>query len=479
MNSQPGEEQLVVQKKSSKYLVVMLFLFGISALGLSGYFWNRQMTMKQREQVGYEQEAFVPPPSPTLEELPAFSDQLSKIFVLGGLTKDPVSGYDRATNSGEFYSFKENRWSPLPPMNERRSHMAVAALGSKVYVFGGGGEITTPTTTVEEFDTATNRWTVKRPMPNARLYAQAVSIRGEVYVFGGQGSSTEVFTALDIYNPETDTWRAGAPLPISNNIYTQPCATVADLMYCPGIGEYGYTLVYHPDSNSWTSLATQNRDNLVHTWTSNDKKLYGTLFSDTAMSLYEYDLSTDSMKVKPLFGSLEPFYSGYGLVAVGDYVVVAGGSYRGGNAVKDAYVTHIHRSFSWLKIAPLLIERTSAGTVVVQSGYSESSQSNGSIAGTVVDNGTPMANIRVELQMIDQERGNDASELIASTQTDSKGRYAFKGLRGNEKYSVRVADLEQGGFFLPMYKGMQSVVLQEGQEISDYDYDYSRPMGNP
>jgi hypothetical protein len=80
------------------------------------------------------------------------------------------------------------RWESLMPMPSKRGGMGVAALGKKIYTFGGEWEVNGTTgvfNNVEIYDTLSNSWTVEKPMQAGRHGFGAATIGDVVYLVGG------------------------------------------------------------------------------------------------------------------------------------------------------------------------------------------------------------------------------------------------------------------------------------------------------
>jgi hypothetical protein len=97
--------------------------------------------------------------------------------------------------------------------NERVFHCA-AAVGGKIYVFGGvrgGWQVNTvDVTDVDVYDPATDTWANKERMRAPRGMAVAAVVNGRVYVFGGivGDLSGSPGNTADVYDPATDSWKA-------------------------------------------------------------------------------------------------------------------------------------------------------------------------------------------------------------------------------------------------------------------------------
>src|ERR1700680_3764583 len=105
-------------------------------------------------------------------------------------------------------------WSLGPPLPTARTEVAVATVGSRIYVIGGSGSGNVDQAVNEEYDTATQKWRERARIPQGMNHIGAVGYAGKVYTFGGfdQLDQSPVADAY-VYNPPTNRWSAIAPLP--------------------------------------------------------------------------------------------------------------------------------------------------------------------------------------------------------------------------------------------------------------------------
>ncbi len=149
-----------------------------------------------------------------------------KIYVIGGVEVVPGSkdgvihlGHNawpsHAVGTNEEYDIATNSWRERSPMPTARNHLAVAAVGGKIYAIGGrlgsGFSITaSPTDLVEEYNPATNIWgnvMARMPTPSSGL-AWGV-YKGCVYVSGGEIQTwqyTGVFRFVEAFDPALNEW---------------------------------------------------------------------------------------------------------------------------------------------------------------------------------------------------------------------------------------------------------------------------------
>ena len=93
-----------------------------------------------------------------------------KIYVTGGRNQDESS-----VNSAYVYDPQANAWTQLASMGNARQDHASAAVGGKLYVFGGfdNGE---RLSTAEVYDPASDSWAQVTNLTSARSYFVAAAL---------------------------------------------------------------------------------------------------------------------------------------------------------------------------------------------------------------------------------------------------------------------------------------------------------------
>jgi N-acetylneuraminic acid mutarotase len=149
-----------------------------------------------------------------------------KIYVIGGVEPAPGPKEEvirlglntwpsHAVGTNEEYDIATNTWRERSPMPTARNHLAVAAVGGKIYAIGGrvGSAFvlsSSPTDIVEEYNPATNMWgnvMARMPTPSGGL-AWGV-YKGCIYVSGGEMQSwqmTGVFRFVEAFDPALNQW---------------------------------------------------------------------------------------------------------------------------------------------------------------------------------------------------------------------------------------------------------------------------------
>ena len=90
-----------------------------------------------------------------------------KIYVTGGIKYRPAMG-STTVNSAYVYDPQADAWTQLTSMGTVRARHASAAVGGKLYVFGGCGAGTPRLSTAEIYDPASDSWAQVTGLTSAR-----------------------------------------------------------------------------------------------------------------------------------------------------------------------------------------------------------------------------------------------------------------------------------------------------------------------
>ena len=129
-----------------------------------------------------------------------------KVFLFGGL--------DRRSEASDFSAVLDTssgKWRQLPPLPEARYSHTVTLHDGLIYVIGGEGA-QGPVEAVDIFDPGTGEWSTGAPMPRARGSHDAVSAGGAIYVLGGWLDSGPT-DLVQTYDPDIERWVVADPLP--------------------------------------------------------------------------------------------------------------------------------------------------------------------------------------------------------------------------------------------------------------------------
>jgi N-acetylneuraminic acid mutarotase len=182
-----------------------------------------------------------------------------KIYALGGY---PATRVYVATV--QVYDARADRWAYGPPLPRPLHHPMAAAVGGRLYVFGGEVSATGVANqgiyldTVFAFDPPTGAWTQKASMPTARSAGATAVVDGKVYVAGGRPPRGHDFA---VYDPAADAWTPLPDLPTQRNHLA--AAAVDGKVYVVG-GRFGGGVgsemteiveVYDPARGAWARAA--------------------------------------------------------------------------------------------------------------------------------------------------------------------------------------------------------------------------------
>ena len=150
--------------------------------------------------------------------------------------------------------------APIP--NGIVQSTAVAAGSGNLYLIGGGTGFG-PDTRIDQvwaFDPSANGWSRKADVPSPGVgtnFGAAAALGGRIYVFGGINSPQGfpvAHRALWIYNVATDTWSRGSDLPIEN--FGAAVAVLGGQIYLAyGSGFFTQTWRYDPATDTYTRRA--------------------------------------------------------------------------------------------------------------------------------------------------------------------------------------------------------------------------------
>ena len=87
-----------------------------------------------------------------------------------------VDGQERGLNSGYVYDPQADTWTQLASMGIARRRHASAAVGGKLYVFGGLGAASVRLSTAEIYDPASDSWAQGPSLTSARQYLVAAAL---------------------------------------------------------------------------------------------------------------------------------------------------------------------------------------------------------------------------------------------------------------------------------------------------------------
>lgn len=169
-----------------------------------------------------------------------------------------VPGGFGGLTSFEAYDPLNDSWTELAPMPEPAHHMMVAGHSGKVYVFGGGPDLSwQATASVHVYDPAEGMWTAGGAMPERRMSGEAVSLGDFIYLVGGTGGTT----ALLRFDPAEDAWSV-LPGPSQAREHVAAVAFNGELWVIGGrwggTGALATVEIFDPASGAWRAGPEMN-----------------------------------------------------------------------------------------------------------------------------------------------------------------------------------------------------------------------------
>ena len=174
-----------------------------------------------------------------------------EIWVFGGMTGDRGTRLDTI----EIYDPRDEDWRFFDQtMPEGLASFETAAIGDKVYVFGGLDSDSRASDFSAVLDTSSGKWRDLPPLPVPR-YSHTVTVHERlIYVIGGEGDNTPVET-VDIFHPDTGAWSTGAPMPEARG--SHDAVSAGEVIYVLGgwlgAGPTDLVQTYSPASDRWAT----------------------------------------------------------------------------------------------------------------------------------------------------------------------------------------------------------------------------------
>ena len=146
-------------------------------------------------------------------------------------------------------------WERVASLSQRRSYIAAAELGGRIYAAGGMvGETGRPLATVSRYDPGRDAWRTLTPLPEATRAAAAAALGGRIVVAGGTTAAGNVATVLTL-DPRARAWRRLAPLPAAR--FNHRLVALGGRLYALGGFVRGRerrdVYVYDPATDRWRS----------------------------------------------------------------------------------------------------------------------------------------------------------------------------------------------------------------------------------
>jgi N-acetylneuraminic acid mutarotase len=204
-------------------------------------------------------------PAPTKRTEVAAAALGDKIYVVGGFESPGLGNLLNLaiTPALEVYDPGTDSWTTKAPIPMGLHHIGIGVVGGKLYVIGGykqsGLTIWNSVATVYAYDPTTDKWTERAPMPTARGALTVTEQAGKLYAIGGFEEKSNS-AAVEVYDPERNVWTARTALPTPRDHLAS--ATVGGKLYAIGgrlNGNYEHNVAvverYDPVTDKWARLA--------------------------------------------------------------------------------------------------------------------------------------------------------------------------------------------------------------------------------
>ena len=272
-------------------------------------------------------------------------------------------------------------WEQVTTLPTWRVGNAAAAVGGKIYLFGGfdhkkhvGGR-GAALSTVDVYDTRTNTWHTAAEMPTPRIGPRTAVFSNQIYVFGGydykgRWGVRRYHKTVEVYDTQTDTWVKKPDMPtrrmpfatavVDGKIYLigGTRIEVKDGVFA-GKAITGLVEVYDPLTDRWEKRADMPTAQSGSDAVVVDGKIY-VLDGEGVPRIEEYNPKTDQWHRLP---DMPMFKDGFSTVAVDNEIYTIGG-FNNEHKHTDAVDVYNPTVDKWRKIEPLTIPKTTKAVVV-------------------------------------------------------------------------------------------------------------------
>ena len=192
-----------------------------------------------------------------------------KIYILGG--RDGAEG---PLSTAVVYDPHSDQWQPSADLMGVRADFAAAATGGKIYAVGGETSVDMCSVTVEAFDPLLDAWASVASMSVQRCYHAVAVVDGKIYAIGGYGADNQALDSVEMYDPQADEWLEVASMPKARRMHA--ATAMGGKIYVSG-GFYDSevegggpvptrtVIVFDPEANMWTEVASMGTYRSCHT----------------------------------------------------------------------------------------------------------------------------------------------------------------------------------------------------------------------
>jgi uncharacterized protein (TIGR03382 family) len=158
-------------------------------------------------------------------------------------------------STAELYDPTKATWSAALSLTATRSRPALAALGTKVLLAGGGSGVLNAQT----YDAVANTWATSGTPPSPARDAATLTVlaSGKVLLVGGYDAGASLTTAA-VYDPATTGWTAVASMTVGRNDHKATLLGSGKVLVVCGNLTSTAAELYDPVANKWTAAGTMS-----------------------------------------------------------------------------------------------------------------------------------------------------------------------------------------------------------------------------
>ena len=165
-----------------------------------------------------------------------------KIYLAGGMTllQAYIGGHQNSVSTVSSYDISSDTWNlDLPSLPQPRQHVGGAVVGSTFYVIGGreNGVYQYHNSTYALDLKNPTSWTERASVPTARGSLSCAAIGDKIYCFGGEGNpdnADRIFNETQVYDTRSDKWQTLAPMEVPR--HGTGAVAVGDQIFISGGG---------------------------------------------------------------------------------------------------------------------------------------------------------------------------------------------------------------------------------------------------
>ncbi|KAF7339101.1 putative kelch repeat-containing protein [Mycena venus] len=274
-------------------------------------------------------------------------------------------------------------WTSLAPLPFPQQEGGVTAIGTDVYIIGGGANTSAPgfngTTAVQVYSVTSNTWSQAAPLPAPLSHPNTAVVDGKIYILGGLLGNASSSGDCFVYDPAVDAWTMLPSAPEGLDRGASAVGVVGSTILLAGglrapmaggKGSVDTFTSYDTDTGIWTTLPPlpSPRDHAVGAVINGFFYVIGSLVgstdpTNTTMAIDVGRLSNWLIKAPMLTPRNNPS-SG----VIGDVIYTFGGQGNhasGTNGTFNQSEAYDAATDTWMTLAAMLHPRHSTSAVVV------------------------------------------------------------------------------------------------------------------